>query len=132
MAAPWNTAGHYIFVLWFLLSPSSFCVSSPILSSGRLALPMWSAILLHMMRPTLRRIYNAGLKCGARGSRKIGTQKSQKMCHLRTIAQICRAVSSQINHASTIGKKNLLNSNISSTCHHNMNFDRLGNANFLR
>jgi len=38
---------------------------------------------------------------------------------LRTIAQFCRAVSSQVRHVSTIGKK-LLNSNISSTCSHNM------------
>jgi len=39
--------------------------------------------------------------------------------HLGTIAQLCRAISSQIRHASTIGK-NLLSSNISSTCPHNM------------
>ena len=39
--------------------------------------------------------------------------------HLGTIAQVCRAVSSQPRHTSTIGKK-LLNSNISSTCPHNM------------
>jgi len=33
MAALWNRAGHYIFVLWFLLS---FFFSSPILSRRRL------------------------------------------------------------------------------------------------
>ena len=32
MAALWNTAGHYIFALWFLLSSSSFFFSSPNLS----------------------------------------------------------------------------------------------------
>ena len=39
--------------------------------------------------------------------------------HLGTIAQICRALSSQLPHISTIGK-NTLSSNISSTCPHNM------------
>ena len=39
--------------------------------------------------------------------------------HLGTIPQLCRAISSQLRHVSTIGK-NLLSSNISSTCPHNM------------
>jgi len=47
------------------------------------------------------------------------TQKIAKNRHLRTIAQLCRAISSQLRHASTIGKK-LLNNNISPTCSHNM------------
>ena len=48
-------------------------------------------------------------------------KKSPKIaCHLGTIAQLCRAISSQLRHVSTIGKKNLLSSNISSTCPHNM------------
>ena len=50
------------------------------------------------------RIYNAGLKCPAHGSLKIEHAKNR---HLRTIAQCCP-------------EKNLLNSNISSTCPHNM------------
>jgi len=41
-------------------------------------------------------------------------KKSPKMCRLRTIAQLCRAISLQLRHVSTIGK--MLNSNISSTC----------------
>ena len=32
----------------------------------------------------------------------------------------CRAVSSQLMHVSTVGKKNLLDTNTSSTCRHNM------------
>ena len=40
-----------------------------------------------------------------------------KIGHLRTIAQICRAISSQPRHVSTI-QKNLLNSNITSTYSH--------------
>ena len=39
--------------------------------------------------------------------------------HLCTIIQLCRAVSLQLRHVSTI-RKNLLNSSISSTCPHNM------------
>jgi len=39
--------------------------------------------------------------------------------HLCTIAQLCLAISSQLRHVWTIGK-NLLNSNISSRCPHNM------------
>jgi len=47
------------------------------------------------------------------------TQKLANNHHLGTIAQLCRAISSQLRHMSTIGKK-LLNSNISSTCPHSM------------
>jgi len=45
---------------------------------------------------------------------KYRTQKSPKIRHLRIIAQLCRAISSQLRHVSTIGKT-LLSSNISST-----------------
>jgi len=50
-----------------------------------------------------------------------------KNCHLSTIAQICRAVSPQLRHVSTIGKKLVKqNSNMSSACLHNMaNFSPL-------
>jgi len=45
--------------------------------------------------------------------------------HLGTITQLCRAISSQVRHVSTIGK-NLLSSNISSRCSHNtVNFGLL-------
>jgi len=55
-------------------------------------------------------------------SANTGRKKVAKNCHLGTIAQLCRAISSQIRHVSTFDnwKKNLLNSNISSTCPHNM------------
>jgi len=32
-------------------------------------------------------------------------KKSSKICHLGTIAQLCRAIALQIRHVSTIGKK---------------------------
>jgi len=46
-------------------------------------------------------------------------KKSRQNRHLRTIAQLCRAMSSQLRHVLTIGK-NLLSSNMSSRCLHNM------------
>ena len=49
----------------------------------------------------------------------------RKNGHLGIIAQLCRAVSSQLRHVLTI-VKNILSSNISSTCPHNtMNFGPL-------
>jgi len=54
-----------------------------------------------------------------------GCNKSPKNRRLGTIAQLCPAISSQLRHVSTIGK-NLLSSNLSSTCRHNIvNFGRL-------
>jgi len=47
------------------------------------------------------------------------TQKLRQNRDLCTIAQLCRAISLQLRHVSTIGKK-LLNGNISSICPHNM------------
>jgi len=42
----------------------------------------------------------------ARGSLKIQyAKKSPKIRHLRTIGQLCRAISSQLRHIPTIGKK---------------------------
>jgi len=51
---------------------------------------------------------------------KYRTQKIAKNRHVGTIAQICRPVSSQLRHVSTIGQ-NVLNSNISSTSRNIMN-----------
>jgi len=48
-----------------------------------------------------------------------GRKNDAKNRHLGIIPQLCRAISSQLRHASTIGEK-LLSSNISSTCPHNM------------
>ena len=46
-------------------------------------------------------------------------KKIAKNRHLGTIVKICRAISSQLRHVSTIGKK-VLSSDMSSTCPHNM------------
>ena len=50
---------------------------------------------------------------------KYRTQKVANIRHIGTIAQFCRAISSQLRHVSTVGK-NVLNSNISPTCLYNM------------
>jgi len=66
----------------------------------------------------LVRILDAGLKRAARCTRlapNTGRKKVAKNRHQGTIAQLCRAISSQLRHLSTIGKK-LLSSNMSSSC----------------
>jgi len=51
---------------------------------------------------------------------------TQKNRHLGTIAQLCRAISWQLRHVSTIGQKCLLSNSITSTSPHNVvNFDPL-------
>jgi len=98
MAALYNRAGHYIFALSFLsffLLLSSF--SSPNLSRRRLDVYHTSTHGVALVR-----ISNAGLKCAARGSLEIQDTKNR---HFGTIAQRCWAISSELRHASTIGKK---------------------------
>jgi len=64
------------------------------------------------------------MRC-TRLSENTGRKKSPKIRHVGTIAQLCRATSSQLSHISTIGSK-LLNSNNSFICPHNMaNFGSL-------
>jgi len=55
----------------------------------------------------------------------LAANTGRKNRHLGTIAQLCRAISSQLRRVSTIGK-NLLNIDTSSTCPHNtVNFGLL-------
>ena len=100
MAALWNRADHCVFTLWFL-SSSSFCFFFHCLFS---AVRDWmSTILLHMVWCGL----NANLECRSEMccTRLTGnTERKNDPKNLRTIAQICRAVSSQLRHTSTIGK----------------------------
>ena len=91
----WNRAGHYIFALWFL--SSFFFFSSPNVSGRRVDVYHTSTHGVALVR-----IYSAGLKCTARGLLQTHDAKNR---HLGTIAQLCRAISSQLRHVSTIGKK---------------------------
>jgi len=114
MAALRSRCRHYIFILLFLLSFFFlFFFPSPNLSGRRSeigCLP-WCGL-------------SANLECRseaccARLAENTGRKKAPESRHLGTIPQLCRAISSQLRHLSTIGKK-LLSSNISSTCPHNM------------
>ena len=62
--------------------------------------------------------------CCMRLAENTGRKKVDKNRHLGTIAQLCRAISSQLRHISTI-EKQLLSSNMSSRCPHNMALQRL-------
>ena len=99
MAALCNRAGHYIFILWFLLSSSSFF---PRLIS---AVGDWmSAIILHMVWPQCE-FKCRSETCCTRLAGNTGRKNDAKNRHLCTISQLCRAISSQLRHISTIGKK---------------------------
>jgi len=92
-----NRADHYIFALWFL--SSFFFLFFPRLIS---AVGDWmSTILPHMVWPWCEfRMHVWNVLHAARW--KYSTQKNH---YFGTIAQVCRAVSSQLRHVSTIGKK---------------------------
>jgi len=124
MAALHSRCGHYSFVLWFLLSSfSSFFFFLFFLAQSQPSeigcLPYfhtWCGI-------------SANLECRSEmWCRRIvensGRKKSPKIHHVGTIAQLCWAVSSQLRHLSTIGKK-LLNSNISACPYSMANFGPL-------
>jgi len=78
MAALCSRCGHHIFAVCFLFFPRLISA----------AVADWmSTILRHMMWP-----YSANLECMSENRR------------LSTIAQLCRTVSPQLKHVSTIGK----------------------------
>jgi len=52
-------------------------------------------------------------------AKSTGFKKSPKIRHVGTVAQLCQAMSTQVRHVPTVGK-NLLDSNFSPTCPHNM------------
>ena len=116
MVALCNRADHYIFALRFLYSFFflSFFFSSPNLSGRR----------LDFYHTSTHGVASANLRCRsetccARLAGNAGRKNDAKTRHLGTIAQLCRAISSQLRHLSTI-EKNLLNSNVSPTCPRNM------------
>ena len=103
MAVVRSRCGHYIFGLWFLLPLSFFF---PRLIS---AVADWMSTCLGC-RSEMCCTWLAG---------NTGCKNDAKNRHLGIIAQICRAISSQLRHISTIGIK-LLNSNTSPICPDNM------------
>ena len=130
MATLWNRAGHYIFILSFLMVAlcnradhyifilqflSIFYIlsffSSPNLSDRTLDVYHTSTHAVGL---------SANLECRSEMcGMRIAENAGPKNRHLGTIAQLCWAISSQLRHVSTIGKK-VLSSNMSSTCPYNM------------
>ena len=125
MAALRSRCGHYIFALWpllsfFLWSPYGIGQTIIFSSCGFFFLSSFLSFFLLFSSPNLsrRRVdvclpylntwcgLSANLRCrserAARGSLKM--QDAKNRC-LGTIAQLCRAISSQLRHISTIGKK---------------------------
>jgi len=85
-----------------------------ILSCGfsNLLLPFSSRILSHRRLPYFQTWCGPSANLGCRSemcctqlARNAGCKKSPKIRHVRTIAQLCRAISSQLRHVLTIGKK---------------------------
>ena len=111
MVAKRNRADHYIFILVL----SFFIFSSSNLSRRRLDVYHTSTHGVALVR-----ISDAGLKRCTWLAGNAGPKKVAKNRHLGTIAQFCRAVVSHVRHISTVGIKNLLSSNMSSKCPHNM------------
>jgi len=86
--------------------------SSPNLSGRRLD-------VYHTWRGPSANLECKSERCCSRLAANTGCKKVAKNRHLGTIAQLRRAISSQLRHVSTTGK-NLLSSNTSSTCPYNM------------
>jgi len=125
MAALCNRCGHYIFcpvisMFFFFLLLSFF--SSPNLSGRRLDVYHTS---FHTWCGLSANLECMSEMCCTWLAGNAGPKKSPKMRHLVTIVQLCRPISLQLRHVSTIGN-NLLNSNTSSACSDNtVNFGPL-------
>ena len=113
MVALCNRADHYIFALWFLSSIFFyFLVSSQRPQIG--CLPYF-----YTWRGPSANFECRSEMCCSRLAANTGRENVAKNRHLGTIAQLRRAMSSQLRHISTIGK-NLLSSNTFFTCLYNM------------
>ena len=102
MAALHSRCGHYILALCFFSSSSffSFLASSQRSQSG--CLPYfytWCGLSVNLECKFEM--------CCTRLARNTGSKNDAKNSHLDTIAQICRAESSQLRHVSTIGKNKI-------------------------
>jgi len=122
MVAVWNRADHYIFILSFVLLSFYLSIFFPRLIS---AAADWMSAILHTWCGLSANLRCRSETCCTRLAENTGRKRVAKNPHLGTIAQLCLAISSQLRHISTI-RKNLLSSNMSSTCPHSMvNFSPL-------
>jgi len=97
--------GHtiYIFILSSVLSSSFFFLSTPNLSGRRLDVCHTSKF--HAWCGLSANLGCRSETCCTRLAGNAGRKKSPKSRHLRTIVRLCRAISLQLRHVSTIGKK---------------------------
>jgi len=113
VAALWNKAGHYIFVLWFLLLPympfsSFFLAYSQPRQIGCLPyFHTWCGL-------------GANLQCRSETRLAENTGRTNRQTLLSGHRRTNLSVYIFATKACTDSGKNLLNSNISSTCPHNM------------
>ena len=100
---PMYRAHHHNLFLWFLFLLSILFFSSPNLSHRRLDVCHTSThgVALVQISDAVMQVWN--VLHAARW--KYSTQKIAKNRHLCTIPQLCRVISSQLRHVSTIGKK---------------------------
>jgi len=87
-----------ILALWFLLSSPFF--SSPNLSRRGLDVPYF-----HTWCGLTANLRCRSEMCCVKTQENTGRKKSPKNRHLGTITQLCRAISSQLRHLTTIGNK---------------------------
>jgi len=115
MAAICNGAGHYIFVLWFLSSFFFFLSFFPRLISA--AADWMSTILPYMAWPTgpSANLERRSEMCRARFAGNTGSKKIPFWHHHTTLSGYIFGTKACIDN-----RKNLLNSNTSSTCPDNM------------
>ena len=118
--SPYGIGQTIIFLPWFLLSYSSFFLSSPNLSRRTLDVCITSTHGVALVR-----ISDAGLKRAAHGSLQIqeakSRQKSPSAHHHTTLSGYIFATKARIDN-----RAKLLSSNISSKCPHKMaNFGQL-------
>ena len=100
MATLHSRCGHYIFLLWFLLS---VFFSSPILSRRRL-----DAYRTSTHDVALVQIYNAGLKCADSGSLKIQDAKISNLHHRTNLSGHIFATKANIDNGKKLVKQQYL------------------------
>ena len=96
----WLPCGIGQTIIFSVCSSSSFFLSSPNLSRRR----------LDVCHTSTHGVASANLTCRSetccmRLDENTGCKIVAKNCHLGTIAKLCRAISPQLRHVSTIGKK---------------------------
>ena len=103
MAALRSRCGHYIFALWFL---SIFYLLSFFIPRLISAAADWMSIpYFHTWCGPSANLECRSEICCTRLAGNTGRKNDAKNRHLRTIAQLCQAMSSQLRQVSTIGKK---------------------------